>query len=125
MYVPPSATYGSGAFAISINSNPAAVFTSNAVQFFQNLDVSGTFSASNVVLDAFSVANGDPVNPTVTFKNDQSSGMFLVTPSVVGFSTAGVRKMVLLSNGDLSAGRIRVSDISYSGRIFGSDPDEL
>jgi hypothetical protein len=122
MYVPPSATYGSGAFAISINSNPAAVFMSNKVQFFQNLDVSGTFSASNLNLGGFSVSNGSAAAPTITFLESQGTGVFLVDSCGLAFTTAGVRKMVLLSNGDLSAGRILASDISYSGRIFGSDP---
>ena len=118
MYVPSG--YGTGAFAIATNGAPTAVFASNSVYFFQDLDVSGTFSACNVVLSAFSVQNGTAATPTITFANDQSSGFFLVSPSNVGFTTDGARRMVLLANGDLSMGRALVSDISASGAIFSS-----
>ena len=113
-------TVGSGAFGISVNANPAAIFSSNKVRFFQDLDVSGTFSACNVNINAFSVVDGTAATPSMTFTNDLSVGLFRVAAGTLGVTTAGVRRMAVLSNGDVSMGRILVSDVSASGALFSS-----
>lgn len=123
MYVPASgAGFGDGAFAIAVNRAPAAVFSSNQVNFYQNLDVSGTFSARGVVLDGFAVQNGTAAVPTMTFENDSSSGLFLVGTDRIGVSTDGLRRMEILPTGDVSMARLVTRDISYSGTIVGTDP---
>jgi len=123
MYVPASgAGFGDGAFGIAVNRSPAAIFSSNAVNFYQNLDVSGTFSARGVVLDGFAVQNGTAAVPTMTFENDSSTGLFLVGTDRLGLSTDGLRRMEILPTGDVSMARLVTRDISYSGTIVGTDP---
>jgi hypothetical protein len=123
MYVPASgAGFGDGAFGIAVNRSPAAVFSSNQVNFYQNLDVSGTFSARSVVLDGFEVQDGTAADPTMTFENDTASGLYLVGTSRVGVTTAGLRRMEILPTGDVSMARLVTRDISYSGTIVGTDP---
>ena len=122
MYIPASgAGYGVGAFGITVNRSPAAVFSSNAVNFYQNLDVSGTFSACNVNIGAFSVTNGTVAAPSVTFTNDVSTGLYLAASNRLGVVTGGVRRIDILSNGDISLGHLLARDISFSGRIVGAD----
>ena len=124
MYVPASgAGFGTGAFGITVNRSPAAVFSSNAVNFYQNLDVSGTFSARSVVLDGFEVQDGTAADPTMTFENDTASGLYLVGTSRVGVTTAGLRRMEILPTGDVSLARLVTRDISYSGTIVGTNPN--
>ena len=121
MYVPTDASYGTGAFGIAVNRKRAAIFSDTAVNFFQNLDVSGTFSARNIDISAFSVTNGTASKPSVTFTSDTSTGLYLVSANRLGVTTGGVRRMEVLSNGDVSAGQFVARDISYSGRILGTD----
>jgi hypothetical protein len=123
MYIPVDPSYGTGSFAIAVNRAPAAIFSSNAVNFFQNLDVSGTFSARNIDISAFSVTNGTPGIPSVTFTNDTSTGLYLAASNRLGVTTGGFRRMEVLSNGDVSMGRLVTKDISYSGTIVGTDPN--
>jgi hypothetical protein len=123
MYIPVDPSYGTGSFAIAVNRAPAAIFSSNAVNFFQNLDVSGTFSARNIDISAFSVTNGTPGIPSVTFTNDTSTGLYLAASNRLGVTTGGLRRMEVLSNGDVSMGRLVTKDISYSGTIVGTDPN--
>jgi hypothetical protein len=123
MYIPVDPSYGTGSFAIAVNQKPAAIFSSNAVNFFQNLDVSGTFSARNIDISAFSVTNGTPGIPSVTFTNDTSTGLYLAASNRLGVTTGGFRRMEVLSNGDVSMGRLVTKDISYSGTIVGTDPN--
>jgi hypothetical protein len=111
MFIPTDPSFGTGAFGVAVNQKLAAVWSSNAVNFFQDLDVSGTFSARNVDISAFSVTDGTAMIPSVTFTNDTSTGLYLVSSNRLGVTTGGVRRMEVLSNGD----------VSYSGRIFGSD----
>jgi hypothetical protein len=122
MYIPVDPSYGTGSFAIAVNQKPAAIFSSNRVNFFQNLDVSGTFSARNIDISAFSVTNGTPGIPSVTFTNDTSTGLYLAASNRLGVTTGGLRRMEVLSNGDVSMGRLVTKDISYSGTIVGTDP---
>jgi len=117
MYVPVDPSFGTGAFAIAVNRAPAAIFSSNAVNFYQNLDVSGTFSARNIDISAFSVTSGTQSKPAMTFISDLSSGLYLVSSNRIGVSTGGLRRMEILSNGDVSAGRIVAQDISLGGTI--------
>ncbi len=118
MYVPElSEGFGTGAFAISVNRGPAAIFSSNRVNFYQSLDVSGTFTARNIDISAFAVTAGTQSKPAMTFVSDLSSGLYLVSSNRVGVSTGGLRRMEILSNGDVSAGRLVAQDISLSGTI--------
>jgi hypothetical protein len=118
MYVPQvSEGFGTGAFAIAVNRAPAAIFSSNAVNFYQDLDVSGTFSARNIDISAFSVTDGTQSKPAMTFISDLSSGLYLVSSNRFGLATGGLRRMEILSNGDVSAGRLVAQDISLGGTI--------
>jgi len=120
MYVPPaSAGYGPGAFAIAVNQKPAAIFSDGSVNFFQNLDVSGTFSARAVNIDAFAVTSGTRAVPTITFTSYRSDGFYHLA-GMDGFSavTLGQDRMMFLGSGDISSARILGSDISLSGAIF-------
>jgi hypothetical protein len=121
MYVPSDASYGTGAFGIVVNQRPAAVFSSNAVNFFQNLDVSGTFSARNVQIAAFAVEPGSRAAPTITFASNRADGFYHLADSS-GFSavTMGQDRMMFLQSGDISSSRILGSDISLAGNIFTS-----
>jgi hypothetical protein len=120
MYVPQASEgYGNGAFAIAVNEKPAAVFSSNAVNFFQNLDVSGTFSATNVELAAFSVEAGSRAAPTITFASNRADGFYhLADTSGFVAVTMGQDRMMFLESGDISSSRILGSDISLAGAIF-------
>jgi hypothetical protein len=120
MYVPQASEgYGNGAFAIAVNQKPAAIFSSNAVNFFQNLDVSGTFSATNVELAAFSVEAGSRAAPTITFASNRADGFYhLADTSGFVAVTMGQDRMMFLESGDISSSRILGSDISLAGAIF-------
>ena len=120
MYVPQASEgYGNGAFAIAVNQKPAAIFSSNAVNFFQNLDVSGTFSACNVELAAFSVEAGSRTAPTITFASNRADGFYhLADTSGFVAVTMGQDRMMFLQSGDISSSRILGSDISLAGAIF-------
>jgi hypothetical protein len=120
MYVPAAiAGYGNGAFAIAVNQKPAAIFSDTCVNFFQNLDVSGTFSACNVQISAFAVEPGTRADPTITFASNRSDGFYHLA-GMDGFSavTLGQDRMMFLGTGDISSARILGSDISLSGAIF-------
>jgi hypothetical protein len=120
MYQPQDVSYGSGAFGIAVNGQQAAVFASNQVYFFKNLNVAGTFSADSVILSGITAANGTAAAPSMTFSNDISSGMYLSSVSNLGFSTGGRNRLLLLSNGDVSLGRLVAADVSVSGAILSS-----
>jgi hypothetical protein len=125
MYVPVDPSYGTGSFGIAVNKKAAAIFSDTAVNFFQNLDVSGTFSARNIDISAFSVTDGTALKPSVTFTNDTSTGLFLVSSNRLGVTTGGVRRMEVLSNGDVSMGKLATRDISLTGTIVGSNPNTV
>jgi hypothetical protein len=122
MYLPTVAEgYGDGAFGITVNRGPAAIFSDNCVNLFQNLDVSGTFSARSVNLDAFAVTNGSRAAPTISFVTQRREGFYHLLDTC-GFAlvTAGQDRMMFLESGDISSSRILGSDISLGGTILTS-----
>jgi hypothetical protein len=64
--------------------------------------------------------SGTMALPTYAFTSDPSTGVFLSAASTLGLTTAGVRRVAVLPSGDISMGRILVSDVSASGAIFSS-----
>jgi hypothetical protein len=107
-------TDGSGsAVGIAIGGTSRFVVGSNKVTIFGNMDVCGAFSAVSGGGGSGGgtiAANGSAAAPSFTFSNDSTTGLFLQSASNLGFATAGVRRMTILNTGDVSAGRLVVSE---------------
>ena len=78
-----------------------------------NISNSGLTRSSN-----FRGANGTASGPTYSFVSDPSSGVFLSDVSTLHLVTGGVRRLTVFPTGDVSLGRLLVTDISASGAIL-------
>jgi hypothetical protein len=101
------------AVGIAVGGTSRFVVGSNKVTIFGNMDVCGAFSAVSGGGGGGGgtiAANGSAAAPSFTFSNDSTTGLFLQSASNLGFATAGVRRMAILDTGDVSAGRLVVSE---------------
>jgi hypothetical protein len=123
-----NSTKGSGNVAVNevvFNSIASSIVTSGNVGVglstpIERLHVNGKVYASNQVLSS---ASNDSSNvPSFSWREDSNTGIYHPTTSTLGFSTAGVPRMVINSSGNVGVGvDTPIESLHVNGKVYASN----
>jgi hypothetical protein len=123
-----NSTKGSGNVAVNevvFNSIASSIVTSGNVGVglstpIERLHVNGKVYASNQVLSS---ASNDSSNiPSFSWREDSNTGIYHPTTSTLGFSTAGVARMVINSSGNIGVGvETPIERLHVNGKVYASN----